>query len=115
MSLKITLAKQNRLKYLKAPPLEQILEFVKELEVTEAQFERFYGIPAKTISQIKVGNTPLPAKFWHIVYEKIKPMYGAAYYARKKEPKQKKSGVTTSKQEFPHGNKLLDQLKDKLK
>lgn len=105
----------NRKTYLKAPEVQQTLDFISELGVTMAQFERFYGIAVGTLRQVKCGNAELPAKHWHIVYEKIKPMYGAAYYARKKEPKANKSGVATPKQEFPHGNKLLDQLKDKLK
>lgn len=72
-------AMNNRAKYMKAPTWEQINHFILELGVTVAQFERFYDIPAKTLFNVKTGERALPARFWHIVYERIKPAYGAGF------------------------------------
>lgn len=71
------IANANRAKYLKPPPITQIEEFVKELDVSEHQFERFYGIPRATVSKIRAGARELPAAFWEIVYLKVKPAYGS--------------------------------------
>lgn len=69
----------NKMKYMKPPPLEVIEEFISELNITEKQFERFYSIPFATISKIRAGERSLPARFWRIVYEKIKPAYGSGF------------------------------------
>lgn len=69
------LADANRRKYLKAPTISEIENFIKELKINAAQFERFFGIPDNTIPQIKNGYKRLPARFWHIIYEKIIPAY----------------------------------------
>lgn len=103
---------KNLEKYLRAPDLEQIMAFVKELKVKARQFERFYGIPDGTIRQIKQGNRELPPKFWHIVYEKIKPTYGVAYYQK---PERKKKLPRQVPQETKKAdNTLLNELKNKL-
>jgi hypothetical protein len=102
--------------YLKPPTAAQVIEFVDELEVTMTQFERFFGMPYGTIRQAKGDFQPLPAKFWHIVYEKIKPAYGVGYFNPDQTPgKKKKAKVATT---VPHENDnsaLLDKLKDNLK
>lgn len=69
----------NKSKYLKAPEWEQIDEFIKELGIPNFQFERFYQIPYNTIAQVKNGTRKLPAKFWNVIFEKIKPAYGSGF------------------------------------
>lgn len=72
---------ENEKKYLKPPTLMQIEQFLKELDITTASFERFYGIPLGTIRKIRHGDNGryLPVKFWHIIYEKIVPAYGSGF------------------------------------
>lgn len=81
-------ASDNKAKYLKPPSLQQIEAFVADLGVTCTQFEKFFGIATGTIKQIRLyENTEpkpqyerkLPAKFWHIIYEKIVPAYGSGF------------------------------------
>jgi len=69
----------NKSKYLKAPPIELVEAFIKELDVSEAQFERFYSIPQATVSKVRASQRKLPPAYWHIIYEKIRPIYGAKY------------------------------------
>ena len=42
-------------------------------------FEKFYGIPFNTITQIKAGTKRLGSAYWHIIYERIKPAYGVGF------------------------------------
>lgn len=113
MAKKLDKANLNRRIYLKAPTYEQVTEFINELGISGAQFERFYGVAAGTLRQVAVGNTTLPAKHWHIIYEKIKPAYGVGYF----EAPPKKKGPA-EKTEAPKvdlsRNELLNQLKNKL-
>jgi hypothetical protein len=74
----------NRKKYLKAPPIESINAIIKDLGISVAQYERFIGIKAKTILQVRVGERNLPAKFWHYIYEKIIPTYGMGIIKKEK-------------------------------
>lgn len=113
MAKKLNKANQNRRIYMKAPAYEQIMEFIKELDISGSQFERFYGIAKGTIRQVAFGNTTLPAKHWHIIYEKIKPAYGVGYF---EAPPKKKGSI--EKTEEPKvdlsRNELLNELKNKL-
>lgn len=106
----------NKRTYLKAPEKEMIQKHIDELGVSVSQYERFFGIPIGTVPQILLGLRELPAKFWHIVYEKIKPAYGVGYFNPNEIPsKKKKSKIATP---VPHGTPnsvLLDKLKDNLK
>lgn len=98
---------------MKAPTYDQVKAFISELGITAAQFERFYGIAKGTMKQVKFGNTTLPAKHWHIIYEKIKPAYGVGYFEappKKKAPAEKKDEPKVDLSR----NELLNQLKNKL-
>lgn len=66
-------------KYLKAPSLAEIDAFIKELGITDAQFERYYEMPFRIMSKIRNGSKPFPKKYWHYVYEKIVPQYAVPY------------------------------------
>lgn len=66
-------------KYLKPPSLAEIDAFVKELGITDAQFERYYGIPFRMMGKVRNGSKPFPKKYWHFVYEKIVPQYAIPY------------------------------------
>jgi len=69
-------------KYLKAPSLAEIDAFIKELDITDAQFERYYKMPDRTISKIRFENRPLPKRFWHFIYEKIVPQYSLSFTSK---------------------------------
>jgi len=75
----MTQAQENRAKYLKAPTVAQIKEFIAELGVTTAQFERFYGIPYGTLADVYSGKRDISSKFWHIIFLKKKPTYGVGF------------------------------------
>lgn len=68
---------QNKKTYLKPPTVEQINSFIKELNVTAAQFENFYSIPKGTIKVVRTGFRKLPPRWWNVVYERIVPTYGS--------------------------------------
>lgn len=88
------LAHANRAKYLKAPSLKEIDSFIKELNVSDNQFERFFGMAYNTIGPIRANRGKLPAKFWHIVYEKIIPSYSTDYQELQKKQLGKSLGKT---------------------
>lgn len=66
----------NKETYLHPPTVEQIEAFVKKCKVSYYRFESFFGIPKGTIKVVRAGQTPFPAKYWHIIYEEIIPTYG---------------------------------------
>lgn len=107
---------ENSRKYLKPPSSVQIDEFLHELGVTTAAFERFYGIPIGTIRKIRHGDNGriLPMKYWHIIYEKIKPAYGVGFIPTKEEIRYKQSKVEPYKKKVqkPINKKLLERLKE---
>jgi hypothetical protein len=69
----------NRRKYAKAPSWEEIHAFIKEMGMNMYHFEKFYGIPFNTMAQVKSGQKKLGSPHWHIIYERIKPAYGAGF------------------------------------
>lgn len=79
----MNISNENRAKYLYAPTFEQIEEFRKLLKLSRPVFERFYGIPLGTIKDVKKGKIKLPAKYWHIIYEKIKPQIYSIHFKPK--------------------------------
>jgi len=77
---KQTIVEINTEKYLQPPPYDQIREYINgELKISMLHFERFFGIPTGTLKQIPFGH-PLPAKYWHLIYDKVKPKYGTGFY-----------------------------------
>lgn len=108
---------QNKKKYLASPTHKQVIEFVKEFGVSCAQFERFWGWPEGVIKKIPFKG--LPAKYWHVIYEKIKPAYGIGYASKhmaksviKKPTKQKK--IATTNQQSHTNELLLERLNKQL-
>jgi len=73
------LSNRNREKYLKPPTVKQIVEFIDSLDISVSQFERFYGLPSNHIHKVIGGQRNLAAYAWHIIYEKVKPKYGAGF------------------------------------
>ena len=69
----------NRRKYAKPPSWEQIDAFISDLGMSFNHFEKFYGIPYNTITQIKSGQRELSSPYWHYIYERIKPAYGVGF------------------------------------
>ena len=79
----MSIAQDNRAKYLKPPTYQEIEIFRKELGVRIATFERFYGIALGTIKKIRKGKENLPAKLWHIIFEKLYPEQNRAAIPKK--------------------------------
>lgn len=103
-------ASLNRRRYLKAPTIEQIDEFRKELCVSERQFERFYSMPRSSIYKIRKGIMSLSAIHWEIIYEKIIPIYGLGYQKYVKKPVSQRLSLK-KKDKVAHNR--LNKLKDK--
>lgn len=85
----LTIGLINKSKYAQPPSWEQIQELITEMKMDMYSFERFYGIPYNTLTQIKTGKRSLAADYWHFIYEKIKPAYGVGFIVdySKKRPK----------------------------
>ena len=64
-------------KYLKAPSITEIDAFIKELGISDYQFERYYRMAFRTMNKVRTGYRPLPRKYWHYIYEKKLPEYAA--------------------------------------
>ena len=104
----------NLTKYLKSPTLEQVEEFRLELGITKLQFERYYGMPRRTLNKLITDTGGLPVKFWHIIYEKIVPTYGIGFKGeldRKKKEKAKKVFTKERKQKVILKSDRLEGLK----
>lgn len=101
----------NRKKYLKPPPIELIEEFVKELGVSERQFERFYNLPRSIIYRIRIGDRNLGAAHWEKIYMKQKPIYGLGYQEKVKKRTSTKVSNKTTPEIDNHGR--LGRLKTK--
>lgn len=67
------IAKINRNRYLKAPSINVIQEFLDFLQAKDSELERFLGIKRGTISCIRIGERKMPTRCWHWVYEKKLP------------------------------------------
>ncbi len=78
--------KDNRRRYLQAPNIEQIDEFVSMCKVSYYRFEEFFGLPKGTIKVVKTGYMEMPLKYWHIFYEKVIPTYGVGVSSPTKVP-----------------------------
>lgn len=119
-TFELMIAFENKSKYLKAPTFAQIREFMDELGIsTLTRFERFYGIPHSTLRMISYGGRELPAKFWHIIYEKIKPAYGVGFLPSHKElveniatKRLEPTKVIKTKPKTEIGNRLLERLSE---
>jgi hypothetical protein len=85
----------NESKYAQAPSWGQIEELINEMGMEMYHFERFYGIPFNTLTQVKAGKRNLGSCYWHYIYEKIKPAYGAGFLDDSTK-KQSKNRINTS-------------------
>ena len=72
-------ARENAIKYLKPPSIEQIASFLKEIGITRRRFENYHNLPRGTLTHVWMGRIDLPKSYWHIIYEKIVPTYGEGY------------------------------------
>lgn len=90
-----TIAEINKKKYLIPPSWEQIESFINELGVKMYHFEKFYHIAFNTLTQVKAGSRQLAAEHWHIIYERIKPAYGAGFLDEY-TPKQHKKRINNA-------------------
>lgn len=95
----LTIGLINRSKYAQPPSWDQIHELITEMKMDMYSFERFYGIPYNTLTQIKTGKRTLAADYWHFIYEKIKPAYGAGFvvdYSKKRTKNRIKHHLTSN-------------------
>lgn len=74
-----------RKKYLKPPTPEEMIDFINEVGVGKAQFERFYNMPPKTLILSISGRRNLPVKFWPVFYERKIPAYGIEWLKENKD------------------------------
>ena len=70
---------ENKSKYKRPPTWDMVQSFADELGMDIMHFERFYGIPYSTLTQVKNGRKPLPIRYWHIFYERVTNKYGAGF------------------------------------
>lgn len=97
-------------KYLKAPTLEEVKEFISYLGVTVAQFEVYYGIPKGVVYLVMFGERNLPVKFWPIIYERIVPTYGLKYTQRVQKAKKSSFTRKLTKEKAQINSKRLSDL-----
>lgn len=74
-----TIADINTAKYPLHPTWDEIQDFITETGMSYNRFERYYGIPFNQITQIKKGDKKLCPKYWHFIFERIKPKFGAGF------------------------------------
>lgn len=99
-----------RRKYLKAPTVEEIKSFIKELKVTYSQFEVYYNIPPGTLKQVFIRARKLPVKYWPIIYERIIPTYGLKYTKKQAKIKKIKDTKRVNVKEVPDNVGRLNNL-----
>lgn len=83
-----TIADINTAKYPQPPTWLEIDAFLKEISMNMYQFERYYGLPFNQLTQIKSGAKRLAPQYWHFVFQKIKPDFGAGFldeYTKKRQ------------------------------
>ena len=73
------MADLNKAKYANAPTWDEIKDFLDEIGMTMAHFEKFHGLTELHLAHVKMGQRKLVTKCWHIIFERIKPMYGAGF------------------------------------
>src|SRR5688572_10445129 len=71
MSEPCKIVRNNTSKYLKSPTIEDIQSALDNLGVCARHFERYFGIPVKTITKFKVGSQGFPKKYWHLIFENL--------------------------------------------
>lgn len=113
------ISKVNKRKWLHPPDAEMIDAFIKSLKVSAPRFEAFYGIPKGTLRLVRCGARDLPAKFWHIIYERVEPKYGVGFaeplvtVSRNRQPARKPILPATKSVTKPQINhKVEGRLKD---
>lgn len=108
-------AEANLKKYLKAPTVIEISNFIKELGITDVQFERYYKIGKRTIGRIRNNQQNLPPKYWHFIYEKIVPTYGLTEFDLVRTHVREKHNIDNiykSKKEIDKTYISINRLKD---
>lgn len=79
MKIGKTLAEINTAKYPNPPTWAEIESLIDEMGMSYNRFERYYGIPFNQLTQIKKGDKKLCPKYWHFIFERIKPPFGAGF------------------------------------
>lgn len=105
----MSIASDNRAKYLKPPTFQEIEIFREKLGVRPATFEKFFALGRGSYHKYKMGEENLPARLWSVVYEKTMPQYVTGIIpSGKKKAKLtgKKSGKRTKKAPSAILNKL---------
>jgi hypothetical protein len=49
--------------------MELIDSVIKKFNVSESQFERFFGLAKGAIKNVRYGTRPLASKYWHLFYD----------------------------------------------
>lgn len=73
------MADLNKAKYANAPTWDEIKDFIDETGMTMAHFEKFHGLKPLHLAKVKMGERKLVTKSWHIIFERIKPVFGAGF------------------------------------
>lgn len=60
---------ENNKKYTGPPTIEIIESVVTKFNVSEAQFERFFGLSYGTIKKVRFGERDMPSKYWHFFFD----------------------------------------------
>lgn len=61
----------NHYKYLRPPTPEELDKVIKALGLSGRQFERYFGLYRKCVCHTMTGWRPMPAKYWHLVFENM--------------------------------------------
>ncbi len=91
------IAKINQAKYAIPPSWNLVQEWLDRFKMKQYHFERFFGVPFNTMTQVKSGARILPQYLWHIIYEKIKPRYGVGFVIETQKMKELNERVKMSR------------------
>lgn len=95
-------------KYLKAPSITEIDNFIKDLGISALQFERYYRMSFRTIDKVRRGYRPLPRKFWHYIYERKLPEYALNYKSSSKTNARPLARHNSTRKKIVNVTRLVD-------
>ncbi len=94
---KSEMAKINQSKYAIQPSWDLIQTYLDEFGLKMTQFERFFGIPFNTLTQVKAGTRVFPIYAWGFIYEKKKPRYGVGFVFESIKKQELKERIKTAR------------------
>lgn len=111
-------AELNRKKYRIPPSIKLIDRVIKKLKITDAEFERVFGLHRSSIGHARMGIRKIPAHSWHIFYEKITIKITPRSFTKRKKVENKSTINSTTNLKLPDVSKnpadtpdsLLDSL-----